>query len=417
MKYKTALIALIMFVGLVTGVITKGDLDRTIANIQTGVHNAAGVFFVESITVASLQSTYKSADTITRDATGNPVSNKIKILIVPGHEPSFGGAEYKNLKERDIVVDIAETLATLLRTNPRYEVIVSRDKQAWNPIFEQYFTQEWETIMAWKDKYKAEMIRLVGSGQIELKTDGVTHNSAPTDVARRLYGMNKWINENGVDIALHLHLNDNPRKNTSREGQYSGFAIYIPEQQYSNAKATGAVADAVSKRLSKYFPISNLPKESAGVVEDQELIAIGRHNTADAASMLIEYGYIYEPQFAGKETRDLITEEYALSTYLGIQDFFGAPNAKSDKTDSFLLSHKWVDGGPADVLALQFSLANKGFYPPIGKTKNECGVTGILGPCTITALTNFQQVYRVSDQLGVVGEKTKEALFSIGLRQ
>lgn len=413
MKHKVLLTALIIFLGSVSGVISVDTFEKTIANIQTGMYNAAGVFFVDSITVSSLHANYKNADKVSVDVNGQKVSDKIKILIVPGHEPNYGGTEYRNLKERDIVVDIADNLATILRTNPRYEVIVARDKNGWNPILDEYFSREWENILEWKEKYKAEMIRLVGQGLVKIHTEGVEHNSAPNDVARRLYGINKWTVENNVDIALHLHINDNPRSNTRNPGKYSGFTIYVPERQYSNAKATGAVADTVSRRLSKYFATSNLPQESDGIVEDQELVAIGRHNTVDAVSMLIEYGYIYEPQYEEKDIRDLVVKEYALSTYLGIQDFFGAPNAKIDGADSFLLSQKWTHGGLADILAVQFILAHKGYYPPSGKTKNECGMTGILGPCTLTALQKFQYDQGISDETGRVGEKTQKALYTV----
>ena len=47
-------------------------------------------------TVADLRSRYDDAR-----ASGN---KKVKILIVPGHEPIYGGAEFGALKERDMNV-------------------------------------------------------------------------------------------------------------------------------------------------------------------------------------------------------------------------------------------------------------------------------------------------------------------------
>src|SRR5688572_22590313 len=69
-------------------------INRTLSNFG---RNVASVFFKPSITVAGLQTKYK---------TDSPASNnqKISVLIVPGHEPDFGGTEFHGVKERDIAV-------------------------------------------------------------------------------------------------------------------------------------------------------------------------------------------------------------------------------------------------------------------------------------------------------------------------
>ena len=121
---------------------------------------------------------------------------------------------------------------------------------------------------------------------------------------------------------IHLHLNDYPGHSSTVAGKYSGLVIYIPAQQYNNSSTTKAVADAMFKRLSLYNPIDNLPIESGGIIDDPELIAVGVGNTADAASMLIEYDYIYEPQFVNPKVRSLALKDLAYQTYLGLQDFF-----------------------------------------------------------------------------------------------
>ncbi|MBP9701781.1 MAG: N-acetylmuramoyl-L-alanine amidase [Candidatus Pacebacteria bacterium] len=275
--------------------------------------NQAGVFFVQSITVSDLKTTYKKAEN-RRD--------KVKVLLVAGHEPHYGGTQYGGLKERDVAVDLAEEIKKLLDKKSEYKVFVSRDKEKWNPDLENYFIKNWETITPWKDAYQREMVRLFNTGQVKQVTDGVLHNDAPPDVARRLYGINKWVNENGLDIVIHIHFNDYPRKKLSNPGVYKGFAIYIPEGQYSNAEATKAVAEKIHSRLSKSFSPSNLPKENAGLVEDQELVAIGRHNTVDAVSLLIEYAYIYEPWLHDPALREKNIKQMALDTYLGLEDFF-----------------------------------------------------------------------------------------------
>lgn len=159
-----------------------------------------------------------------------------------------------------------------------------------------------------------------------------------------------------------------------------------------------------------------MPKETDGIIEEQELIAIGSYNTLDAPSMLIEYGYIYEPQFADKNVRDSTFRDLAFQTYLGIQDFFGSGNDVSLTYDTLMLPYKWenninrntLDKNP--VLALQSALIIEGLYPPREKNKNDCPRTGKFGPCTIEALSTFQKKYGISGENEMVGEQTKKIL-------
>lgn len=344
--------------------------------------NTAGVFFTPSITVSELKDSYISAKD-NRD--------KVKILIVPGHEPDFGGTEYHGLKERDIAVDLSEELSSLFDKN-KFTVFKSRDKNDWNSDLKIFFKENWDTIDAWRDSYKNEMVRLFKTGEVKQITDGVTHNSASPDVARRLYAINKWVNEKDIDIAIHIHFNDNPRRNTNIPGDYSGFAIYIPEGQYSNYAATEAVASYINERLSKNFGVSSMPKEKSGIVQDQELVAIGRHNTVNSVSFLVEYSYIYEPFMQNKKVRDVLIKEFAYQTYLGIMDFFGEKIEK----ETTMLPYVWKDkNDPVDIAHLQYALLKQGLYPPEGKTKNDCPISGILGPCTEKSIDLFTKKYNI----------------------
>ena len=64
---------------------------------------------------------------------------KIKILIVPGHEPNDGGAEYRQLKERDLNVIIAESLYKKLKNDGRYDVTLARDNISWETELDEFF--------------------------------------------------------------------------------------------------------------------------------------------------------------------------------------------------------------------------------------------------------------------------------------
>ena len=157
----------------------------------------------------------------------------------------------------------------------------------------------------------------------------VDHNEAPTATALVLYGINKYANENKVNLVLHLHLNDYPGRKVNKVGKYQGFAIYEPEGQLPNARASKEMARALSGELAHVQPVSNYKKEKPGVVEDQELIAVGSNGTRDGISLLIEYGYIYEKKFTDPTLRDQALRALAHATYLGIENYFNQKIALS----------------------------------------------------------------------------------------
>lgn len=370
-------------------------------------NNYASVFLRKPITVNQLHDKYNITPNI---------NSKIRVLIVPGHEPDFGGTEYKNLKERDLNVELSQYLFSFLKNDNHFDVILSRNKDSWNSDLDKYFKDNWSGIAVFLKENKDEMLRLMNSGLVTTMVGGMEHNKAPQDVAMRLFGINKWANENAVDIVIHVHFNDYPRRNVYSEGEYSGLSIYVPEKQYSNSTTTKVIADSVFKRLSKYNAISNLPKEESGINEDQELIAIGSYNTLNAPSMLIEYGYIYESRFADKEVRDVLLKDLAFQTYLGILDFFGNSGNISIAYDTLMLPYNWksefdkTNAEKSDVLALQTALLLEGLYPANGRSKNDCPITGKFGQCTKEALDNFQKKYEIKGEKGIVGEKTKSTL-------
>ena len=380
--------------------------DRLAVIIRDVSEQVAAVVVHNPRTVAGLQQKYA--------ASTNQGTPRVRILLVPGHEPTYGGAEFGSLKERTMTVDLAEQLGTFLSANTRYEVIIVRDKQAWNPIFTDYFKKQWEDIIAWQKSHQQESLRKVAI--TPLPPPKVYHNKAPSDVAYRLYGMTKWSNENMVDIAVHIHFNDYPRKATHLPGKYSGFAIYTPEKQYANGTTTRAVSEAVFKRLAKYNPVSDLPGEIEGIIDERELIAVGANDTADAASLLIEYGYIYEPQFTNSEAYPMAIKDLAFQTYLGLEDFFtnGRQSSLAAAYDTLALPYTWrtplsdTTAHPRDVFALQTALLADGVYPPASKTKNDCPRTGKIGPCTKASIEVFQKKYGI-DEKGF-GEKTLQEL-------
>lgn len=360
----------------------------------------AAAFFVKSVTTTQIQSAYAPA-------------KKVHILIVPGHQPSLGGTEFGGVWERDVVVDIANSLATLLAQNPNYDVMVARSETAWNPILQNYFDTHALEIDTFEQSLAAQMQNHLADGSILPEADQIYHLTVSSAAARQLYGINKWTSDNGYDITLHLHINDDPEHRAGRAGKYDGFAVYVPDHQYSNAEASKAIGEAIAARLNAYHATSTLAKEDVGIVPDQQLIAIGSNNSASGAALLIEYGYIYEPQFQTVSVRTAAVREYAYQTYLGLQDFFKDPVSQTYGSIAFPYDWTEITGKKnekdAGVYALQAALHYLGFYPPRGKNFSDCPVSGTLGACTRSAIMSYQRTHKL-EATGLLGPKTRAAL-------
>lgn len=366
----------------------------------------ASVFFTDSITTEKLKENYSAIE---------KTEDKIKLLIVAGHDNESGGTEFKGVKESQMNLELAMNLAEFFKNDDKFEITLVRDKNGYNPIFLNYFEKNKDSINEFVVKQKETMAELVRAGEV-YNNEGVIHNSAPTETVLKLYGINKWANENDIDIVLHIHFNDYPNRKYNKEGKYSGFAIYVPEAQYSNAKASKLVAESIFNRLEKFYPKSNFSQEEDGVVEDQKLIAIGAHNTLDSVGILIEYGYIYEPQFINEKIRELTLKELAFQTYVGAVNFFDDSQKRTLAYNTTLLPYKWNENlqkgvkNAEEVLALQTVLNIEGLYPPNSFDKYECPITGNFGNCTSLALKKFQEKYGIDDEIGKVGELTKNKL-------
>lgn len=363
-----------------------------------------GVNVVQAATAEELKARYK-----------DPTTKKIKILIVPGHDDEYWGTEFRNTREADVVVAIGQQLYTLLSRDPRFEVIITRTQQGYTKTFSDYFTNNRQAITDFLNTKIAEAQQKIQTGQTKV-VDGVAHNKAGPEVAIRLYGINKWANENDVDIALHLHINDHGGRRYNVVGDYDGMTIYVPESQYGNANLSKEIAWPLFEELNKIISTSTLPTEDAGVAEDQELIALGASHTLNqTASLLIEYGYIYEPQWLDVNIRELAAQDFGFRTYLGLYRFFGLRDQKTGKYRTPLLPYVWrkdLKQGlmyNPDVLMLQAALRSQGLYPGEGKENRDCPLSGNFGPCTKQAVIAFQKTQKLP-ATGLVGPMTRTKL-------
>jgi len=362
----------------------------------------AASYLNDSITAQQLRSKYDTA---------KYGGTKVKILIVPGHDQSNWGTQYKDLKEADLNYQSALELYKLLSKQKEFEVIMARDALKYRTEIASYLETKREEIKNFISEHRQAMDVMLFANVVK-SNDEVFHNQANSETINTLYGINKWSNENGVDLIIHLHSNDTPERKYNRAGKYNGFVVYVPDNQFSNGKASIELGGSIFNQISNYFGISNMPKESGGVVEDQKLIALGALNTLKPAAVLIEYGYIYEPQITRSWVRSVYLKEMATQTALGIENFFKS----SDKTDLATLPYKWTSDfkkgakGYRDVFALQLALTAEGFYPPKGKTKNDCPINGNYGSCTSTAIASFQKSFGLKANGTSVDKNTRAKL-------
>ncbi len=329
----------------------------------------------------------------------NHVANRIKVLIVPGHDEKHFGADFGDTKEVELNRELSKYLYKFLLEDKNFRVFLASDENGFNEKIKNYLSEEKKEIEDFKN-YKKEITQgLIDSGEIEME-QYVAHNSAPDEVANVLYGINRYANEEEFDIVLHVHFNDYPGRNKKKEGSYSGISIYVPASQFLNGSASKDLAETIFGRLTKVFSPSTNPVERAGVIQDSELIAVGAFNSVDSVALLVEYGYIYEPQFNNSVLKTVALKELAYQTYFGIKTFFENDFSENKKQTS-ILPHYWgrdlvgKEENDLDVFSLQVFLRIHEMYPPFNNFK-DCPISGSFGKCTENALKNFQDKYNLN---------------------
>ncbi len=349
----------------------------------------------------------------------------VKILIIPGHDKKYSGAYFRGVSEQEINLKLAEKIKIELMRDPLLDVTVTRDanslpaQASYIPVIQEYFDENEKSINRFIETRKKETARLKAEEDFDLDVQ-VPHADAQPTVAYQLYGVNKWAGENDFDLILNIHFNDDTAHASGAVGDFSGFVVYVPDENLPNHKDGDILGAAIGARMNQTFPTSNMPLEAAkadlgGVIPDFHLIALGSNRTLEIPSVLVEYSYIYEPHLV-PELFDLSSFVMARATTRGVYDYLnGSQNLKNLlyfwDAKSLAKSKKPTN----DVLALQFGLKELGFFPP--KSLTKCKFDGLLGPCTNGAIKNFQSAYELKAD-GVAGAKTKKVLneiFSTGL--
>lgn len=359
----------------------------------------ASLFFADDITVAEINQSYHR--------------RQLKVLIVPGHDNIDGGTSYKGVFEASYTAKIGEYLNEYLEKDPNIDAILVRNQNGYTKEFADYFTREGGNITNFITRARDYFNSLRASKVVEKSSAPFTHVRANRRVTTILYGLNKWANDHDVDIVLHVHLNDYPRK--SWETAHTGYSMYIPDTSLPNHAPSKAIAEVLSDTFSRFWAKSDLRLEKDIIIQDPDLIALGSYGTLRPASVLIEYGYIYEPRFQN----DLLLKETAFRTYQGLVSYFGDERKVTDEF-AWLFPYTWekpISRGvlrDSDVAAFQTALLKLGFYPPRGASIQDCPVSGNFKNCTQEALRAFQDYYGINEngEFGIETRKKFNGLFS-----
>lgn len=257
-----------------------------------------------------------------KDLIKNYQKGKLKVLIVPGHDNEFSGASYGGYDEADFNIEFARYLTEVLSSDRDIDVVLARDLVTgfYSKDILDYLDNHRDGIFDFRVSKKSLMKGLLANGFIEDRSND-NHAFAKEEILHRLYGINKWSNENNIDLIIHVHFNDYAGRKWNQPGKYSGLAVYVSDDQYPNGAASIALGQAVFKSLNSIRPTSTSPFEVAGVVPGQELVATGANATLDAASILIEYGFMYEPEFQNAVDRETVFKEMAKKTYEGLVEY------------------------------------------------------------------------------------------------
>lgn len=338
----------------------------------------------------------------------------IQILLVPGHDDDFSGASFGDLKEADLTLKMAKVLGGFLSKDPKIKVTLLRDDNGYNPNFLQYFNLNKKQIMLDVKDKKIRLQQKITDNGISIDNQ-VSHFDATDTTVERLYGINSWIENQSFDLVIHIHFNDQGSEYSNKGKKYSGFSIYVPDQELLNATTSQILGDNIGRHLFNTIYKSNFPEEKSysnkyGVIPDFYLIAMGSYQTAETPRTLIEYSYIYEPQL-NKDFFNLTAQTLSRATASGIHDFLAADKLSKQKN----LEYNWQNtlkvskSSNLDVLALQYGLSELGFFPIRKMTQNECPFSGVFGNCTKKALLAFQSSNAI-EKVGFVGPATRKKL-------
>ncbi|MCX7988457.1 MAG: N-acetylmuramoyl-L-alanine amidase [Thermodesulfovibrio sp.] len=244
---------------------------------------------------------------------GSTVYIKRKIVIDPGHGGKDPGAIGPNgLMEKDVVLDVALKVKELMKDNPKYEIILTRDKDIYIPLNER-------TEIA--NKTNAELFISIHA------------NASPNSYARGIetYLLNWTDDEEAIRVAARENA-ISVKKMKELKGEL-GIMLASLEREAKrddSVKLAGYVHNSIISNLKKSFL-----RNDNGVKQALFYVLVG----AQMPSCLLEISYISNPEEEKLLADDFYRLKIAMSIVEGIENYF----SKSDKikkvkyTNNFLI--------------------------------------------------------------------------------
>jgi N-acetylmuramoyl-L-alanine amidase len=229
------------------------------------------------------------------------VTLKRKIVIDPGHGGKDPGAiGIKGLKEKDVVLDIALKVKDILKSDPQYEIILTRDKDIFIPLNER-------TEIA--NKANADLfISIHANASPKVYANGV-----------ETYLLNWTDDEEAIRVAARENA-ISIKKMKKLKGEL-GFMLASLEREAKrddSVRLAGYVHNAISSSLQKSFS-----RHDNGVKQALFYVLVG----AQMPSCLLEVSYISNPQEEKLLSEDSYRMQIAESIAEGIKNYFN----KSEK--------------------------------------------------------------------------------------
>lgn len=235
---------------------------------------------------------------ITGDITlGAALGLKIRTIVIDaGHGGKDPGAVYSNLKEKDIVLDIARQLRDYLKQDPSLKIYMTRDKDVFIPLEER-------TAIA--NKLKADIF-------ISIHANAAKNRNAA--------GIETFVfNVTNDRAALEVAALEN-QSTTKSISDLQGILKDI--LKYSKLEESLSLAGSVQRRT---VASTNLPKsQNLGVKQAPFWVLVG----ATMPSILVETGFLSNKQEAEKLRQPSYRKKLAKGIYEGVREYIKKYNGQ-----------------------------------------------------------------------------------------
>ncbi|MDR2400518.1 MAG: N-acetylmuramoyl-L-alanine amidase [Deferribacteraceae bacterium] len=225
----------------------------------------------------------------------NAFGLKVRTIVIdPGHGGKDPGCSYSGQKEKEIVLDIAKELKTLLQKDKSLNVYLTRDKDVYIPLEER-------TAIA--NKYKADLFI------------SIHINAAPNKTASGIetYVLNVTNDASALEVAAF--------ENKATTKSISDLQGILKDLMLnSKLEESMNLAYAVQKNLSTTLKLSKA--QNLGVKQAPFYVLVG----AQMPSILIETGFLSNKNDAGKLATAAYRKNIAAAIHKGILEYIAKYN-------------------------------------------------------------------------------------------